>query len=1042
MNHDLFNISLNQGKQFNNYQGKIKTSVEKQIYGTKSKRVYKKEGFTNNTNIGLGLGSRSGSSDLLQQRDDRAKIINQSNQADLDELTNLQTQYNDLQTQYNDTQKRVNSSGLVSINRTSVNNPYLNNNISLSQDISGYPVTDLGYGGYVSGQGVFKPYPDQATFDSVAGKNGCPKDIMSNIPVNDYSSSLLQGQPMVANQSCGKEGKNVYVSKLVDNPTSSYVGCYNDKPTSTNGSMVPLMNTSNIVNGFMTGASSVYQNNNTLYGAWAAFDQNPNTFWHAGVDSNNLYTASTGVYQGTNSIPINTVNSGILTIKGEFLQVDMPGVNTNSVQNMTVTKYSIAPRADNNLFLQRSPNTWYLLGYKDTWYEVDRQVGQNFSSITPKTYDVANPGSYGAYIIIVEKVGNDDQTSIRDCLQIAELNLYVNSDSTFTDADRAMIYNSSAIGYTTFDNCKKYAIDNNYQYFGLQDLQPDGTAQCLVSNDYDRTIGYGDGSKQQTSFALWSSNTSGQTYTMQVSGIGKIIIYDINTAIVFNSNEDVAECTNWGTIYVDSATYGGNCNTSSVQIGNVTDKVGADLKCNYMDSCSIPISNGTFGDPAVGCSKSFDVAYKCGGNAFTRNLTPAEGQTMILDCNEHIKTNCLFCVILQDDGDLCLYKGKDPSVKTDLVWSSGTKGLQKSPNSSWVASKGKFGRNYMMNGETLVADEWIGSDDGSIKLMMQKDGNLVLYASEEKSGCSVSNNQTFGSALVNAVYKIDQIGNKAVLGKIAYIDEETKLREYPSSLLTKSNQYQLFNDFDSFGNDIQQIASNTAEQGCIDACNTNGDCSGFVYQPNGNLCYLKNSGMYPSGEKQYYSNSGLILGVRKPQVNSAINSSCNKDIVDIDSIQYDNYIKGELMTTDTMCGSPLVLTEDRTNLTNLQNSMLSIGQQIADQSDNLYNENNDMYNTISKNSTDLNKNINMYKRNDNKIKAELNLPVNNNFKSKPNKEGMKNIKNTNEKNITMNDINSMLSDTDIRVLQENYGYIFWSILAIGLLTVTINQIKK
>ena len=62
-----------------------------------------------------------------------------------------------------------------------------------------------------------------------------------------------------------------------------------------------------------------------------------------------------------------------------------------------------------------------------------------------------------------------------------------------------------------------------------------------------------------------------------------------------------------------------------------------------------------------------------------------------------------------------------------------------------------------------------------------------------------------------------------------------------------------------------------------------------------------------------------------------------------------------------------------------------------------------------------------------------------------NKEGMKNINtntNTNEKIITMNDINSMLSDTDIKLLQENYSYIFWSILAIALLTVTIKEIKK
>ena len=42
----------------------------------------------------------------------------------------------------------------------------------------------------------------------------------------------------------------------------------------------------------------------------------------------------------------------------------------------------------------------------------------------------------------------------------------------------------------------------------------------------------------------------------------------------------------------------------------------------------------------------------------------------------------------------------------------------------------------------------------------------------------------------------------------------------------------------------------------------------------------------------------------------------------------------------------------------------------------------------------------------------------------------------------MNDINGMLSDTDLIVLQANYKYIMWSILAVGLLTITINVIKK
>jgi hypothetical protein len=350
----------------------------------------------------------------------------------------------------------------------------------------------------------------------------------------------------------------------------------------------------------------------------------------------------------------------------------------------------------------------------------------------------------------------------------------------------------------------------------------------------------------------------------------------------------------------------------------------------------------------------------------------------------------------------------------------------------------------MMNGETLVADEWIGSDNGFIKLMMRKDGNLVLYTSELKLGCSVKNNKTFGSNLVNAVYKINETGDKNLLGKIAYIDGETKLREYPDSLLTKSNEYQLFNNFDSSGNNIGEPITTTSEkQGCIDACNANKDCSGFVYQPKGNMCYLKNSGMYPKGTKQFYSNSGLVLGVRKPQISSSLNSSCSKDIVNIDSIRYNNYIKGDPMTKTTQCGPKIVLDKDKNNLINLQNNILSVEKQSINQSNNLYNENQNNYDTVSKNSIQLNKNANMYKKNDIKIKTELNLSSN--FKSNNNKEGMKNINTNSDKNekiITMNDINSMLSDTDIKLLQENYSYIFWSILAIGLLTVTINQIKK
>jgi hypothetical protein len=161
------------------------------------------------------------------------------------------------------------------------------------------------------------------------------------------------------------------------------------------------------------------------------------------------------------------------------------------------------------------------------------------------------------------------------------------------------------------------------------------------------------------------------------------------------------------------------------------------------------------------------------------------------------------------------------------------------------------------------------------------------------------------------------------------------------------------------------------------------------------------------------------------------------------------------MSLETKCDTSIILGEDKNTLTNLQNSMLSVGEQIVGQTDNLYTKNNDISNTMTQNSIQFNKNVAMYKANDNKIKSELNLPgrfqTETIQKSNINvnkREGMQNNMRTIDssadanKILTMNDINSMLSDTDIRVLQENYSYIFWSILAVGLLTITVNQIKK
>lgn len=669
-------------------------------------------------------------------------------------------------------------------------------------------------------------------------------------------------------------------------------------------------------------------------------------------------------------------------------------------------------------------------------YVYDNTVGKN--GCPPKSYiDIGLPWSsayikgstiptnpsliVGSDMTLGESCGNEGANVYVTKLISNPTSNYIGcyNDVSSDKADTAMLSNLDVIGYTTFDKCQDYSVDNGYKYFGLQNVQTDGTAMCVVSNDLDKVKKFGDASVKRNEVAIWSSNTQGQSNYMQLAGTGQLTILNSSGKIVKNINDVVSGCVNWGTSYINSATYGGNC---KAPIGNVTNKV-TSLGCNYVDSCSIPISNQTFGDPTPGCKKAFDIDYTCGGKQFTKNLPKAEGQTIIIDCNQYMQENCSFYLILQDDGNMSIYKGKTPSENKGDVWSAKTNGKQKSPNPNWISSKGKYGRNYLKSGEVLGPDEWIGSSDGSLKLIMQTDGNLVLYASEDSPGCKVINDMTFGGELINAVYELNAAGNRGSLGKLAYIDSESNLREYPDSMIGFTNDYQIYQNTDSTGNDISTLTVSD-EAGCQKACNNNAECAGYVYQGSSQTCWLKNRGVYPKGEKQY--NNAVNLGIRHPALKGS--TTCSNKINNIDSIQYDNYIKGSPMTSDTQCSTPIVSQEDKLAYDNIQSQLITLGQDIAAKMEDLYNRDKNIYSKLKTNETQFKKDIEQYKLTNLKIKQQFSNLQSNNI------EGMQNL--------NMNDINGMLSDSDMRVLQENYSYIMWSILAIGIVTVTINTIKK
>ena len=996
MSNDLLKISLNQGKQFNNYQTKITKNINR---GFPKKTINEKlkEGFVSSEQEMLLRPQDEGYSPVIQKQQG-SKLNNQVNQKDLDDLKQLQSRYSNLIQQYTTIQKSIADSSLANISRVSSNNPYLGKVIQLE----GGPLY------YVTNQGVAKQIQDMKVYDQVSGKNGFPPKgqiVKVSIPWNDSyqkqgvmiptNPPLITGMPVQIGETVGNEGKNVYVSSLVNNVSSEYIGCYNDKPPSTNVNIVPVINSSNNVNGFISIASSVYMGNNVSAGPWIVFDQNPKTYWHSEISPATNYNASTGVYEGTNGFTIADIGQ----MNGEFLQINMPGINTNSVQNSTLTQYSLAPRLDAITF--RSPNSWYIIGYKDNqWTRVDRQINQQFINGSPKVYNVSSPAAYSSYALLVDKVGNDDKTSNRGSLQLAEWNLYSNSDVSFTNDKRAMILSSDTNGVTSFDNCQQYAVDNGYQYFGMQDYNPDGTASCLVSNDIARTQIYGDASKQTSIVPIWSTNTAGSSAINATLGVrGRLSLTD---NIWQNSEKDPANCD------------------IQYSISDKKDAPGNDLL--HYDNTTLDFCKRacTENNQCYGFATHTDNNNDCWLKSQFKPINNSDGIALYQKIKPD-STVCKFMLILQDDGNMCIYQGTPDNIIQPAVWSTMTTGKQLQANSDWEAIKGSYGRNYIIGGEVLSVNQWIGSNNGSMKLMMQPDGNLVLYTSESKSGCINSDNKIYGGSGVNSVYKLGTVGNISSLGKVGYVDADSNLREYPDSMLGFSNDYQIYLNTDSPGNDIINLTTED-KNGCQTACNNNADCAAYVYQGKTSTCWLKNRSAYPRGKKQ--PNNSTILGVRKPQLKGSSNA-----FVDIDTIQYDNYLKGSAMTPDTQYNKPVVSQEDMIKFDNIKSQLVTLGQDIASKMEMLYNQDNKIYEKLNMNSEKFKKDLEKYRTLTAKIRNELEIQSDNNI------EGFKN-------SLNMNDINGMLSNSDLIVLQENYGYILWSILAVGLLTVTVNVMNK
>ena len=388
-------------------------------------------------------------------------------------------------------------------------------------------------------------------------------------------------------------------------------------------------------------------------------------------------------------------------------------------------------------------------------------------------------------------------------------------------------------------------MSQGYQYFALQKVNT-ATSQgyCAVSNSEPTITSLGESTAVTGQVAIWASNTAGQPgNTAILTTTGALSVINSSGKSVFSTDNASATPGNYLGCYVD----GGDRampNTSNNQYLSFDEckNLGAGYK--YF------ATQDAHGGGQGWCAATNDLASarKYGKtSSCTKNGDNWMGSGWSNAVYNNKSPDSIYYLQLAS-GYLKVIRGSGPNDNQGEIWSLDVTGKGDNPNPAFVAAKGKYGQNWMPSGSTLAAGDFLGSNSGKQTLVMQDDGNLVLYAYTLGSNCSkMADGNTGAGAGGNAMYAFPTSSIPGNMGKLAYIDENSQRHDYPSG------DYNKFPDTDSAGYDIPgAVYGNATVDQCKTTCNNNAACAGFAFF--NNVCYPKTNAMYPVGASQPYKN--------------------------------------------------------------------------------------------------------------------------------------------------------------------------------------------
>ena len=960
--------ALNQGKKFKKYQNKIENSLEKNAI-----QLSGKEGYTN-------LNGNSLTTETKGVIDKNNFIHEQQN------IDSLRQEYRNTLQEYENLIKQINGNVKGYMERTSPNNPYLNKVVKFTS----------GEVCYVTNQGLAKLITSTQIWQSL----NIPQTVQINldIPWLSYTPGtqiptkppLVTGTALVSGQSVGNEGSNVFVNEFLPSDINpSYMGCYADNSSNNNvtfiGGSPPPLNIAQIQNGnfsqpVLANNSFRYLTNSTEVPGW----------YFVGPQSALLNNSDAWIYPmpypgGNQCVSIQSVSSiyqNIYFDNSITYNLNVYACGRNCCTNPIYSNYV-------NINLYTTSNE-YISTIGTLTPEVN--VWTNYSF----TFTVPTSQNYLLYFTGTAS-GIDRSTAIT--------NVSLNSTNTSS-------------GNYSYSDCKQAAITSGYQYFGLQNVNTStGLGYCAVSNSEPAITEYGTSQVPTKEVVLWSSNTGGQTGNSAIlSNTGTLQVINSSGTAVYTSTSPDALLSNYLGCYHD----GGSRVLPNFLGANQT-----------YDSCQTAAQNGNYqyfglqylqwnntdgytSECWAGNSMSDAIQYGKATNCASINYRYVGGGDTNATYNTTLPQSNYF-LILQDDGNMVIYRGTGPNDNQGVIWATGTNGKLQQANPQMVATNGKYGQNWISSGSTLAPGDFIGSTNGNMALVMQTDGNLVLYTYQMGTNCQKMSDGNMGGGVgANAMYNLGNVAVPQNMGQLAYIDADSNLYTYPNTNSQYTNTYPtIINGMDTGGNDIPGAAfGNATLETCKTACNNNPDCAGIVTNAAGNYCWPKTSQMYPfGGTSNPNSDRNIYIRGKQP---SSTPLGVSQNTNSTDTVTYQNYAnKGPV-------GSEYGLS----NATSVQKQQL---QQLQDKMNILSNSITNMTNKFQTGTMNAQQ------------QSGKNVIGIQHYLSDIDKT---NIKIGSVANQNSGSVQNILNDSDIVVLQKNYNYLLWSILAAGTVLISMNIVKK